>query len=163
MTDGKPAEKITLILFSGDLDKALACFILATTAASMGMQVSIFFTFWGLNVLKKKGAKGSSKGILQRMMGLMMPKGPRGLPLSKLNMLGLGPVMLGMIMRQKNIPSLAELIELAKKLGVKFIACTTSCGFMGIDRTDMIDDVDELAGAAAYLAEAVKSKINLFI
>lgn len=151
-------EKMTIVLFSGELDKALAAFTLATTAASSGMDVSIFFTFWGLSVIKKKKTKMSGNWM-QKMMGALN----RGLPLSKLNMLGMGPFMMKILMKQKNMADLDMLMSTARMLGVKYIGCTTSCGVMGFNRENLIPEVDVMAGASTYLAEALKSKINLFI
>ncbi|MEW6088024.1 MAG: DsrE/DsrF/DrsH-like family protein [bacterium] len=154
-------EKMTIILFSGELDKATAAFILATTAAASGMEVSIFFTFWGLNVLKKsKYAITKSQGIMQKMFHFMSSS---ELPLSKLNMFGLGPWMMKKLMKKSNTPSVKELMALAKQLNVKYIACTTSCGALGIAKENLIEDVDEFAGASTYLNGAKDAKINLFI
>ena len=156
-------NKMTIILFSGELDKALAAFTLATTAASMGFNVSIFFTFWGLNVIKKGGLISSKKNILQRMFGFLNKGGKDNLPLTKLNMAGMGPMMMKILMKKIKMADLPQLMEMARSLKVKYIACTTSCGFMGLDRPDLIDEVDEMAGAAAYLGEAKASNVNLFI
>ena len=156
-------NKMTLILFSGEMDKALAAFTLATTAASMGFEVSIFFTFWGLNAIRKGGLTSKKLNILQKMFGLLNKGGNIKLPLSKFNMAGMGPFMMKKLMKSKKMASLEDLMKLARELKVKFIACTTSCGVMGLERTDLIGEVDEMAGAATYLAEAKDSKINLFI
>jgi len=149
---------MTIILFSGDLDKTTAAFILATTAAASGMDVSIFFTFWGLNILKKSTGT-SPKNIMQKMLAFMTQK----TPISRLNMLGMGPWMLKKLMKKSNMPSLEELMKLAKQLKVKYIACTTSCGVMGIAKENLTEDVDEFAGASTYLAQAKDAKVNLFI
>jgi peroxiredoxin family protein len=154
-------DKMTIILFSGDLDKAIAAFTLATTAAASGMEVSIFFTFWGLNVLKRNTfALSKSQNFIQKMFNIMSPA---RLPISKLNMFGLGPWMMKKLMKKINMTTLEDLMKLAKELGVKYIACTTSCGFFGATKETLIDDVNEFAGASTYLAEAKDSKINLFI
>ncbi len=154
-------EKMTIILFSGDLDKAIAAFTLATTAAASNMAVSIFFTFWGLNVLKKsRFATTKSQNILQRMFNFMSTS---KLPISKLNIFGLGPVMMKILMKKSNMASLSDLMKLSRQLGVKYIACTTSCGVLGLDRDALIPEVSEFAGASTYLAEAKNSKVNLFI
>ncbi len=143
------------------MDKAVAAFTLATTAASSGMDVCIFFTFWGLNVLKKDVFSiGGKKNILQRMFNLMSTK---TLPTTKLNMFGLGPLMMRMLMKQTGAASLEDLMKLARQLGVRYIACTTSCGVLGLSKEDLSTDVDEFAGAATYLGEAREAKINLFI
>ena len=157
-----PKEKMTLVFFSGTLDKAIAMMFLATTAASMNMEVSVFFTFWGLSFLKK-GKFYKGKGILQKMMEFMMPSSKAALPLTDMNMLGLGPVMMKKMMENTRTPSLEEFFKMAKTFGVKIYACSTSCGIMGIEKENMIDGVDGVLGAAAFLAEAQKAKINLFI
>jgi len=154
-------DKMTIILFSGELDKAIAAFILATTAAATNMDVSIFFTFWGLNILKKsKFAITKSQGLLQRMFNFMSTS---KLPITRLNMFGLGPWMMKKLMKKSKMASLDELMKLAKMLNVKYIACTTSCGILGLSKENLIDEVDEFAGASTYLGEAMTSKINLFI
>lgn len=152
---------MTIILFSGELDKAIAAFTLATTAAASGMDVSIFFTFWGLNVLKKsRFSVSASQNILQKMFNFMSTS---ELPVSKLNMLGLGPWMMKKLMKKSKMASLSDLMKLARRLNVKYIACTTSCGVLGLTKENLIEDVNEFAGASTYLAEAKESKINLFI
>jgi peroxiredoxin family protein len=154
-------DKMTIILFSGEMDKAIAAFTLATTAAASGMEVSIFFTFWGLNVLKrKKFAISGKQDIMQKMFNFMSTK---TLPTSRLNMFGMGPWMMKKLMKKSGMASLEDLMRAAKDLKVKYIACTTSCGILGVTKEDLIDDVDEFAGASVYLAEAVNSKVNLFI
>ena len=154
-------DKMTIILFSGELDKAIAAFTLATTAASSGMDVTIFFTFWGLNVLKKsRYTVTKSQNILQKMFNFMSTA---TLPITKLNMFGLGPWMMRKLMKKSKMASLEDLMRMAKGLNVKYIACTTSCGVLGLSKEHLIGDVAEFAGAATYLAEAKDSKINLFI
>src|SRR3990167_10374769 len=124
-------EKANIILFSGDLDKALAAFIVATTAASMGMDVKIFFTFWGLNVIKKNEGSLKSKGLRRWMLNLLNRGGTKRLVLSRLNMFGMGTVMMKGLMKESKIPSIDELIALSKTLGVQLLACTPPCGLMG--------------------------------
>ncbi|MBI5399908.1 DsrE/DsrF/DrsH-like family protein [Candidatus Saganbacteria bacterium] len=121
-------EKFCLVVFSGDMDKVLAAFILAATAASMGMEVKMFFTFWGLNVLRKNKFT-AGKNWLQKMMNILNRGGADRLPLSKFNMLGLGPALMSIMMKNSRVPSVPDLIVTAKELGVKFIACTTTFGF----------------------------------
>jgi peroxiredoxin family protein len=158
---GEANNKMTLILFSGDLDKAIAAFILATTAAASKMDVTIFFTFWGLNVLKKtKFTISKTQRLMQKMFNFMSTS---RLPISKLNMLGMGPWMMKKLMKKSKMASLEDLMALAKQLGVKYIACTTSCGVLGLDKDALIPEVAEFAGASTYLAEAKNAKINLFI
>ena len=156
-------ESLTLVVFSGDLDKALAAFNIAIGAASMGMEVSMFFTFWGLNILKRNEGSIKSKGIMRRMLNFMNRGGSRRLHLSKFHMLGMGTWMMKRLMKDVNFPQLEELMATAKEMGVKFIACTTSMGIMGIGKEAFIPEVDSFAGVATYLAEAKEGKVNLFI
>lgn len=156
-------EKIILILFSGEMDKALAAFNIAVGGASSGMDVTIFFTFWGLNVIKKNEGSIKSKGIMRNMLNFMNRGGAKRLPLSKFHMMGMGKAMMQRLMKDINFPQVDELIKLAKELDVKFIACTTTIGMMGLTRDAFIPEVDTFAGVATYIAEAQKSKISLFI
>jgi peroxiredoxin family protein len=156
-------EKMTVIVFSGELDKALAAFNLAIGGASMGMEVSMFFTFWGLNVIKRNEGGIRSKGFLRKMLNTMNRGGSSRLPLSRFDMGGIGRSMMKTLMKQGNFPQVDDMIKMAKDLGVKFIACTTSCSMMGIDKDAVIPEVDTFAGVATYLAIARESKVNLFI
>ncbi len=151
-----------LIVFSGDLDKAIASFIIANAAASMGRRVQMFFTFWGLNILRRPKNVKVKKDILSRMFGMMMPRGTEKLTLSKMNMLGMGSMMIRMVMKKKNVASLLELIQSAQDNGVELIACTMSMDVMGIKAEELIDGV-KLGGAAAMLANAEESDMSLFI
>lgn len=167
MDDKPEKKKMTIIVFSGELDKALAGFILATTAGSMGMEVTMFFTFWGLNVLKKNEGPIKSPGIMRKMLNRMNRGGTKRLHLSKFHMMGAGTAMIKKLMADSNIPQLEELMKMAKELGVKFLVCTTSCGMMGLDvknpdafRTELIDGY---VGAATYLGAATDAEVNLFI
>jgi peroxiredoxin family protein len=155
-------EKFNIVVFSGDMDKVLAAFILATTAASMEMEVRMFFTFWGLNVLRKKKLF-SGKSILQKLMGLLNKGGAGRLPLSKFNMLGLGPVMMKVLMKQSKVPNVEELLKTALALGVKLVACTTTFNFMGYKKEDFIEGIDSYAGAATFLGEVREGKVSYFI
>ncbi|MFQ3674982.1 MAG: DsrE/DsrF/DrsH-like family protein [Endomicrobiia bacterium] len=155
-------DKMTIIFFSGTLDKAMAALILATTAASMGMDVSIFFTFWGLNFLKKKRSY-KKKVFMQKMLEFMSAKDKNSLPLSQKNMFGAGAWMMKKLMKNKKVASIEELFLLAKQFKVKFYACSTSCSVMGIEKENMIDEVTDIVGAATFLSEARDAKINLFI
>ena len=156
-------EKLTIVVFSGDLDRALAAFILATTGASMGMEVSMFFTFWGLNIIKKNEGGIRSKGLMRKMLNFMNRGGSRRLKLSKFNMLGLGTWMMKRLMKDINYPSIDDFITMAKDMGVKLIACTTSCGVMGLSEDAFRSEVDSMAGAAYFLGEARNAKVALFI
>jgi len=155
-------EKFSIVVFSGDLDKVMAAFILATTAAAMDMGVTMFFTFWGLNVLRKKKLT-SGKNILQKMMNFMNKSGADRLPLSKFNLFGLGPAMMKVMMKQSRVQSIPEMVETAKSLGVKMVACTTTFSFMGFGKEDFIDGVEEFVGAATFIGLAKDSKISYFI
>ena len=155
-------DKMTIIFFSGTMDKAIAALILATTAASMGMVVSIFFTFWGLNFLKKKRSY-KKKIFMQKMLEFMSAKDKNSLPLSQMNMFGMGRWMMKKLMKKKKVASIDELFLLAKQFKVKFFACSTSCSVMGIEKENMIDEVNDIVGAATFLSEAKDAKINLFI
>ena len=156
-------DKVTLVVFSGELDKALAAFNIAIGAASSGMEVSMFFTFWGLNVIKKNEGPLRSKGLRRKMLNFMNRGGTKRLPMSKFHILGLGKWMMLKLMKENKFPSLDEMIELAKSMDVKFMACTTSMGLMAISRDAFIPGVDSYCGVAAYLAEAKEAKLNLFI
>jgi len=156
-------EKLTLVVFSGDFDKALAAFIIATTAASMDMEVTMFFTFWGLNIVKKNEGKIKSKGILRKMLNTINRGGTKRLTLSKFNMMGAGTWMMKQLMKDIKHPTIDELITMAHDMGVKMIACTTSCGVMGLPEDSFRTEVESLAGAAYFLEEARNSKTTLFI
>lgn len=151
-----------MVVFSGDLDKALAAFIIANGAAAMGRHVTIFFTFWGLNVLRKPEKISVRKTFLEKMFGFMMPRGSGRLTLSNMNMLGMGTGMIKYIMKQKNVDTLETLIENAIKNGVKLVACTMSMDLMGIKHEELIEGVD-LGGVASFLAASERSDSTLFI
>ncbi|MGQ9779040.1 MAG: FAD-dependent oxidoreductase [Bacillota bacterium] len=152
----------TIVVFSGDLDRAIASFIIANGAAAMGRRVTMFFTFWGLNILRRPRRVRVRKGLLERAFGWMMPRGSVRLGLSRMNMLGLGPRMIRFIMRRKNVSSLEELIGQARAAGVRLVACQISMDLMGIKREELIDGV-EVGGVASYLAAAEEGDVNLFI
>lgn len=152
----------TLILFSDDLDKALATFVLANGAAATGQKVSIFFTFWGLNVLKKIQKPRTEKDIFGKMFGMMLPSSSLRLKLSKMNMMGLGSRMMRFLMKWKGIDSLESLRSQALAQGVEFIACQMSMDMMGIRREELLDEVT-IGGVATYMERADKANVNLFI
>ena len=151
----------TIVVFSNDLDKALAAFIIANGAKASGKDVTLFFTFWGLNILRKSNVN-AKKSIIDKMFGIMMPKGAEKLTLSKMNMGGLGTYIMKKVMKYKNISTLNELIKQAQNQGIKFIACKMSMDVMGIKEEELIDNV-EIAGVAKYIAESNNSNSNLFI
>jgi peroxiredoxin family protein len=154
---------VTIVLFSGELDKAIAAFVIATSAASMGKQVNIFFTFWGLNVIKREGGLIKGQNWMQKMLNLMNRGHAKKLALSKMNMAGMGAMMLKMMMAQKRVPSLREFIDMARELGVNFYACEMSMTVMGLVKEDFIDECQEIIGAVSYLSKAGESNVNLFI
>ena len=156
-------EKLSIVMFSGDLDRALAGFILAVTGASMGMEVTMFFTFWGLNIIKKNEGGIKSKGLMKKMLNLINRGGSKRLTISKFNMLGMGTWMIKGLMKDVNMPSIDEFIAMAKDMGVKLLACSTSCGIMGVPEGAFRNEVDGIVGAAYFLGEARESKVTLFI
>ena len=152
-------EGATMVVFSGEMDKVLASMIIASGAAAMGKDVTIFFTFWGLSALKKQRIKKSG---LAKMFDMMLPKGAASLPISSMNMGGLGNKMIKHVMKQKNVESLPKMIEQANQLGVKFVACTMSMDIMGIEPAELYDFV-EYGGVATYLGDSESANLNLFI
>lgn len=152
----------TLVVFSGDFDKAIASFIIATGAASMGKEVTMFFTFWGLNILKKKGKGKVNKDTMEKMFDVMLPSHAGKLPLSQMNMMGMGPAMIKQIMKKHNVDDLETLIANAINMGVRVVACAMSMELMGIKKEEFIDGV-EIGGVASYLGAADDSGLNLFI
>ena len=159
LTDSKNK---TLIMFSDDLDRALATFVLANGAAATGHKVSVFFTFWGLNVIKRERKPAVKKDIFGRMFSWMMPSDSRKLRLSQMSMLGLGERMMRYIMKKKNIDSLEKLRQQALDNGVEFIACQMSMDMMGVQREELIDGVT-VGGVATYMERAENANVNLFI
>lgn len=156
------ANSVAIVLFSNDLDKALAAMIIANGFVASGVQVSIFFTFWGLSVLRKTPEKAVQKNFMSRMFGWMLPKGADDLKLSKMNMGGLGTSMMKKVMREKNVLTLPELIRAARENGVKFIACEMAMDVMGLTR-DELADVDEVVSVASFVELAKNGKNALFI
>lgn len=151
-----------IIVFSGDLDKAIASFIIANGAKAMGKEVTMFFTFWGLNIIKKDSYVKTNKDFMAKMFGMMMPKSSKKLGLSKMNMAGMGPKMIRMVMKDKNISSLEELIEQGIKSGIRMVACQMSMDVMGITKEELLDGV-EIGGVATMLNAADDSNMSLFI
>lgn len=162
LTNQVGKDGATMVVFSGDLDKAIASFIIATGAASMGKEVTMFFTFWGLNVLKRKEKVKVQKDTMEKMFDIMLPSNTNKLPLSKMNMGGMGPKMINEIMKKHNVDDIDTLINNAINMGVKLVACSMSMDLMGIKKEELIDGVD-LGGVAAYLGAAEDSGLNLFI
>ena len=157
-----PENRAAIVVFSGDLDRVLAAFVLATGAAAAGLETSMFFTFWGLSVLKKKGAPSGSKTIKERMFAIMTPSGSESLGTSKLNFFGAGAVMLRSMMKEKGIASLEELAALARELGVKMTACTMSMDAMGVTKEELTEGL-EYGGVATFMADATRARVSLFV
>lgn len=155
-------DELSMVVFSGDLDKVLAAFIIANGAAAMDTPVTMFFTFWGLNVLRKGEAIPVKKNPVERMFGWMMPRGAEKLTLSKMNMGGMGTMMMKRVMAQKNVYSLPRLMATAREAGVRMVACTMSMDVMGIRAEELIDGV-EFGGVASFLDSADRSRTTLFI
>ena len=152
----------TFVVFSGDLDKTIAAFIMANGAAAMGRKVTMFFTFWGLNILRRPEKVSVAKSFIERMFGLMMPRGTKELGLSRMNMGGLGAKMIRGIMKEKGVSSLEELIDSARSHGVRLVACQMSMDIMGIRKEELIDGV-ELGGVSTFLGSGEQSDMSLFI
>ncbi len=155
-------DRATLVVFSGDLDKAIAAMVIATGAAAAGLQTSMFFTFWGLSILKKKGATRPKRGFKEKMFAMMTPSSSESLGVSQMNYFGMGSKMLRSMMKDKNISSLEELLDMARELEVKMIACTMSMDAMGIEKEELVTGL-EYGGVAAYMADAASSRVTLFV
>ena len=155
--------KKTIILFSGDLDKAMAALIIANGAAAMGDDVTIFCTFWGLNLLRKdQKVKTTGKSFLQTMFAKMMPRGASKFGLSKMNFAGLGAPLMRKVMKDEGVMSIPELLDAARDQGVKLIACAMTMDVLGLKKEELFDGI-EYAGVASYLSEADEANVNLFI
>ena len=152
----------TFVVFSGDLDKAIASFIMANGAAAMGRSVTMFFTFWGVSVIRKPEKVRVKKSFIGKIFGFIMPRGSKKLGLSRMNFGGIGTKMIRAVMKQNGVSSLEELIESARQKGVKFVACQMSMELMGITAEELIDGV-ELGGVATMLGSAEKSDLTYFI
>ena len=155
-------KRTTIILFSGDYDKAMAAYIIANGAAAYDHEVTIFHTFWGLNALRKDEPISLKKGFLEKMFAKMMPRGSDKMGLSNMNFAGMGPKMIKHVMKKHNAMSLPNLIELAQEQEIKLIACTMTRDVLGLQQMELMDGI-EYAGVAAYLAEAEDGNVNLFI
>lgn len=163
LAPGGQQDKLSLIVFSGSLDRLIAAFVLATGAAAMGMQVSMFFTFWGTAALRRE-ARGLKKSLIERLFGWMLPKGTRELPLSQLNLAGGGPLMMRHVMKQRGVASVEQMIELAGELGVAINVCTMSMDLLGMKEAEMLDYPGlGYCGVAKFLETAAPGKITLFV
>jgi len=155
-------KKTTIVLFSGDYDKAMAAYIIANGAAAYDHEVTIFHTFWGLNALRKDAHVPVKKGFMEKMFGKMMPKGTDKMGLSKMNYFGMGPKMIKNVMKKHNAMPLPQLVEMAQELNVKMIACTMTMDLLGLKKEELLDDI-EYAGVGAYIGDAEDGDVNLFI
>ncbi|HEX6271665.1 MAG TPA: DsrE/DsrF/DrsH-like family protein [Polyangiaceae bacterium] len=156
-------DKLSLIVFSGSLDRLIAAFVLATGAAAMGMQVSMFFTFWGTSALRRERAR-VEKNLLARMFGWMLPRGVKKLPLSQMNMAGGGPAMIRYVMKKNGVASVEDMIELSKELGVELNVCTMSMDLLGISPEELIDYPNKsFCGVAKFLETAAPGKLTMFV
>lgn len=155
------SDRATIIVFSGDMDKLLSAFIVASGAVAMGFEASMYFTFWGLAAIKKTTLY-SGKSVVEKMLSLMLPGGPDDVPSSSMNMLGMGPMMFKSVMKKHNVETLPDLVKVAQELGVRMVACQMSMGVMGIKPEELIDGL-EFGGVATYLGDATDSKITLYI
>jgi peroxiredoxin family protein/TusA-related sulfurtransferase len=160
--DSNRPAKLSLIVFSGDLDKVMAAFVIANGALAMGQSVTMFFTFWGLNALRKGKVQPEGKPFMDCLFGWMMPNGARKLKLSKMNMMGMGTLMMNQVMRQKQVIPLPDLIQMARSGGTRMVACTMSMDVMGLTQEELIDGL-EFGGVATFLEEAQQSGTALFI
>jgi len=157
-------NKLSMVVFSGDLDKHIASMIIATGAAAMGMKVVLFYTFWGTAALRDPAKKVGGKSFMGKMFGFMLPKGRNKLTLSQMNMAGMGTAMIKDLMKKKNVASLDQLFEVAAMLGVEIFICEMSMDLMGMKKEEMIDYPGlKVCGVASFLAEAKESAVQLFI
>ena len=164
LSGATPENRLSIIMFSGDLDKVLASLVIATGAVAMGMDVVMFFTFWGTPILRDKGKKVGGKDIMGKMFGSMLPTGTADVKLSKMNMGGMGTAMMKSLMKKKNVASLEQMLELSAELGVRIFVCEMSMDLMGFKREEMIGFPGlSYAGVAKFLEEAQNSKVQLFI
>jgi peroxiredoxin family protein len=160
----KKVEGLTMLLFSGDLDKTLAAFIVANGAAAMDIPVTLFFTFWGVNIMRREGPVQllEKKTFMESMFGWMMPRGPNKLVLSNMNMGGMGTLMLKKEMAKKNVYSLPKLIEEAREQGVRLVICTMTMDIMGIKKEELMPGV-EFGGVTTFISTANEGNMTLFI
>ncbi|GAA0330387.1 DsrE/DsrF/DrsH-like family protein [Bacillus carboniphilus] len=155
-------KKTTIVLFSGDYDKAMAAYIIANGAAAYDHEVTIFHTFWGLNALRKDENINVQKSFMEKMFAKMMPRGAEKMGLSKMHFAGFGPKMIKDVMKKHNAMPLSQLVEMAQEQDVKLVACTMTMDLLGLKQEELLDNI-EYAGVAAYLADAEDGNVNLFI
>ena len=156
--------KASIVMFSGDLDKALAGMVIASGAAASGWDVTLFFTFWGINIVRDENKLAKNpKTMVEKMFGWMMPKGANKLKLSKMNMGGMGTSMMKKRMDLKKVKNLQGMIKDAKELDVKFLVCDMSMDLMGLQKEEFIDEIDEIVGVGTYLKDSKDAEVTLFI
>ena len=155
-------KRTTIVLFSGDYDKAMAAYIIANGAAAYDHEVTIFHTFWGLNALRKEELVSVKKSFIEKIFGKMMPRGADKMGLSKMNFAGMGPKMIKGIIKKHNAMTLPQLIEMAREQDIKLVACTMTMDLLGLQQSELLDPI-EYAGVAAYLGDAEEGNVNLFI
>ena len=158
----KNGSQMTLVLFSGDFDKVMTAFMIASGALAMGKEVVMFVTFWGLDAIKRPDMKTTGRNFLEKTVLWMRPKGPLNLGTSKMHFAGIGPRLFRYMMGKKNVESLPSLIGMSREMGLRIIACQLSMDVMGIKKEDLLDGV-EVGGAAAMLGESFSSHTTLFI
>ncbi|MCL6574260.1 MAG: DsrE/DsrF/DrsH-like family protein [Bacillus sp. (in: Bacteria)] len=155
-------KRTTIVLFSGEYDKAMAAYIIANGAAAYDHEVTIFHTFWGLNALRKDESVPVKKGFLEQMFAKMMPRGADKMGISNMNFAGIGPKLIKNVIKKHNALTLPQLIDLAQEQGIKLVACTMTMDLLGLQQEELLDEI-EYAGVAAYLADAEFGNVNLFI
>lgn len=155
-------DRVSMVVFSGELDKTIAAFIIATGAASMGLEVSMFFTFWGIGAIKRQNKVFAGKGLLEQGFTAMLPAGTGQLGLSQMNFFGAGAQIIRGLMKKHDVASPEELFALAQELGVKMTVCDMSRELLGIAEAELVDGL-ETGGVASFLGDAARSKVTLFI
>jgi peroxiredoxin family protein len=156
-------QKVSIVVFSDELDKACAAFTIANAAAASGMEVTMFFSCWGVNILRRKEARFSGDDLMSRLMNFLTRGGADRLRLSRFHFGGLGSWMMRRRMKRKNLQSIPEMIQDARELGVRILVCDNPMAIMGLKKEDLIDEVDDIVGAASYINESSGAEITLFI
>lgn len=157
------AKRAAIVVFGDELDKACAAFTIANAAAASGMEVTLFFSCWGVNLLRRPDRAWVGDRLANRFLNFLTRGGAPRRPLSRFNFLGLGGLLMRRLMKEKNMQSLPELIADAKELGVKFLVCDNPMAIMGLRREDLIDEVDDIVGVASFIKEAAGAELSLFI
>jgi peroxiredoxin family protein len=155
-------DRVSMVVFSGDMDKTIASFIIATGAAAMGLEVSMFFTFWGLSAVKKERKIYKGKNLVEKAFTAMLPAGTSNLGLSQMNFFGAGAAIMRKLMKDHEVTSLPEMVEMAQEMGVKMTVCDMSRELLGVKDDELIDGL-ELGGVASFMGDAAASKVTLFI